>query len=167
MIELNNSGAVHKVRCQIYGELRADESCKKCLSNPKTCSSKEIYMSLSIEFFSVFKLATCVSVKSVDLSAAYSFRRCRLICCWFTHAKIKIKTDSGITNRDLTVIWTGAALVVVLMSWRWSALLMSTLGVDIVCASGINPKREQMVLTLSLSIVIAVAIGRRLSLIHI
>ena len=56
------------------------------------------------------------------------------------------------------MIWTGAALVVVLMSWRWSALLMSTLGVDIVCASGINPKREQMVLTLSLSIVIAVAI---------
>jgi zinc transport system permease protein len=44
------------------------------------------------------------------------------------------------------------------MSWRWSALLTSTLNEDLAHASGIYPKREQLVLTLSLAIVVAVAI---------
>lgn len=59
---------------------------------------------------------------------------------------------------DLAVIWIGALLVLVLMSWRWSALLTSTLNSDLAYASGIDPKREQLILTLALAVVIAVAI---------
>ena len=64
----------------------------------------------------------------------------------------------AVSRADLAVIWGGAILVIALMSWRWSALLTSTLNEDLAHASGIYPKREQLVLTLSLAIVVAVAI---------
>ena len=64
----------------------------------------------------------------------------------------------AVSRGDLAVIWGGAALVVALISWRWSALLTSTLNEDLAYASGINPKREQLVLTLALAITVAVAI---------
>ncbi|MBT8411542.1 MAG: metal ABC transporter permease [Octadecabacter sp.] len=64
----------------------------------------------------------------------------------------------AVSRGDLAVIWTGAALVVALMAWRWSALLTSTLNEDLAYANGINPKREQLVLTLALAITVAVAI---------
>lgn len=64
----------------------------------------------------------------------------------------------AVSRSDLAVIWGGAILVVILMSWRWTALLTSTLNADLAHASGISPMREQLVLTLSLAIVVAVAI---------
>jgi len=64
----------------------------------------------------------------------------------------------AVSRGDLAVIWGGAVLVVILMSWRWSALLTSTLNADLAHASGIDPMKEQLVLTLSLAIVVAVAI---------
>ncbi|ABE57554.1 metal ABC transporter permease [Chromohalobacter israelensis] len=59
---------------------------------------------------------------------------------------------------DLAIIWSGAALVVALMGWRWSRLLTATLNADLAYASGIDPQREQLILTLSLAIVVAVAL---------
>lgn len=59
---------------------------------------------------------------------------------------------------DLAVIWGGAALVLGLLVWRWSALLEATLDPDMAFADGIDPKRERMVLTLALAVVVAVAI---------
>lgn len=64
----------------------------------------------------------------------------------------------AVTSSDLAVIWVGAVSVVALITWRWSALLMVTLNPELAHASGINPKREQLVLTVSLAIVVAVAI---------
>ncbi|MBE0412177.1 metal ABC transporter permease [Yoonia sp.] len=64
----------------------------------------------------------------------------------------------SVSRGDLAVIWGGAALVVVLIGWRWSSLLTATLSDDLAYASGINPKREQLILTLSLAITVAVAI---------
>ena len=64
----------------------------------------------------------------------------------------------AVSRGDLLVIWAGAALVVLLLGWRWSALLTSTLNEDLAYASGVDPKREQLVLTLSLAITVAVAI---------
>lgn len=64
----------------------------------------------------------------------------------------------AVSKSDLGVIWGGALLVVLLIAWRWSALLVSTLNEDLAYASGINPKAEQLVLTLSLAITVAVAI---------
>lgn len=64
----------------------------------------------------------------------------------------------AVGKTDLAVIWGGAALVLALLTWRWSALLTATLNPDLAHASGIDPKREQLVLTLSLAVVVAVAI---------
>lgn len=59
---------------------------------------------------------------------------------------------------DLVIIWSGTVLVVSLMGWRWSSLLTATLNADLAHASGIDPKREQLILTLSLAVVVAVAL---------
>ncbi|MFV2053066.1 metal ABC transporter permease [Aliiroseovarius sp. YM-037] len=64
----------------------------------------------------------------------------------------------AVTVTDLVVIWGGAALVLALIGWRWSAMLTATLNRDLAYASGIDPRREQLILTVSLAIVVAVAI---------
>ncbi len=64
----------------------------------------------------------------------------------------------AVGKSDLAVIWSGAMVVLGLTIWRWQALLTSTLNPDLAYASGINPKREQLVLTLGLAVVVAVAI---------
>lgn len=64
----------------------------------------------------------------------------------------------SVSRGDLLVIWGGAALVVALIAWRWQGLLTSTLNEDLAYSCGIDPKREKLVLTLSLAITVAVAI---------
>lgn len=64
----------------------------------------------------------------------------------------------SVSRVDLAVIWGGALLVVALVAWRWSALLTATLNPDLARAAGIEPQREQLVLTLALAVVVAVAI---------
>ncbi|WP_129141292.1 iron chelate uptake ABC transporter family permease subunit [Modicisalibacter coralii] len=64
----------------------------------------------------------------------------------------------GVGKSDLAVIWTGVALVLGLMGWRWSRLLIATLDADLARADGIDPERERWVLTLSLALVVAVAL---------
>jgi zinc transport system permease protein len=64
----------------------------------------------------------------------------------------------AVSRGDLAVIWVGALLVMLLICWRWSALLTSTLSEDLAYASGINPKREQLALTIALAVTVAVAI---------
>ncbi|KCV82819.1 hypothetical protein ATO10_04397 [Actibacterium atlanticum] len=64
----------------------------------------------------------------------------------------------AVTRIDLALIWGGAGLLLGLIVWRWSALLTATLNAELAQASGINPKREQLILTLALAIVVAVSI---------
>ena len=64
----------------------------------------------------------------------------------------------AVSRLDLMIIWGGAALVVALIVWRWSALLTSTLSEELAYASGLDPRREQLILTVSLAITVAVAI---------
>jgi zinc transport system permease protein len=64
----------------------------------------------------------------------------------------------AVSRADLLVIWGGAALVIALLRWRWDGLLTSTLNPDLAHAAGIDPRREQLVLTLALALVVAVAI---------
>ena len=64
----------------------------------------------------------------------------------------------AVSRIDLAVIWGGAAVVVGLIGWRWSRLLTATLSPDMAHASGIDPRREQLILTLALAITVAVAI---------
>ncbi len=64
----------------------------------------------------------------------------------------------SVSRGDLGIIWGGAALVLALTLWRWSALLTATLSPDLARAAGIDPRREELILTLALAIVVAVAI---------
>ena len=64
----------------------------------------------------------------------------------------------AVSRTDLVVIWGGAAAVVALIGWRWSALLTATVGSDLAHAAGVRPEREGLVLTLALAITVAVAI---------
>ncbi|MGA9253005.1 MAG: metal ABC transporter permease [Roseobacter sp.] len=64
----------------------------------------------------------------------------------------------AVSRLDLIVIWSGAALVLGFLIWRWQALLATTLSPDMAQAAGLNPKKEQLVLTLALAVTVAVAI---------
>ncbi|MDZ4094255.1 MAG: metal ABC transporter permease [Paracoccaceae bacterium] len=64
----------------------------------------------------------------------------------------------AVTRLDLLFIWGGAAAVLALLAWRWSALLTATLNEDLAHASGLNPDRERLVLTLALALTVAVAL---------
>lgn len=64
----------------------------------------------------------------------------------------------AVSKTDVGVIWIGALLVLALLWWRWSSLLTATLNPDLAYASHISPKREQLVLSLALAMVVAVAI---------
>jgi zinc transport system permease protein len=64
----------------------------------------------------------------------------------------------AVSRTDLIVVWGGAFLVLGLLASRWQALLASTLNADLAFASGVNPKREQIFLTIGLAIVVAVSI---------
>ncbi|GGD45342.1 metal ABC transporter permease [Sinisalibacter lacisalsi] len=64
----------------------------------------------------------------------------------------------AVGKSDLAVIWGGALLVVALIVWRWSRLLTATLSRELAAASGIDPDREGLVLTLALAVVVAVAL---------
>ncbi|MEM9049026.1 MAG: metal ABC transporter permease [Pseudomonadota bacterium] len=59
---------------------------------------------------------------------------------------------------ELGLIWGGGALVLILIGWRWSALLTATLGTDLAHAAGVDPGRERVYLTLALAVIVAVAI---------
>ena len=64
----------------------------------------------------------------------------------------------AVTPMDLGFIWGGAVIVLGLLVWRWQALLPATLSEDLAHASGLNPDRERLVLTLALALLVAVAL---------
>jgi zinc transport system permease protein len=64
----------------------------------------------------------------------------------------------AVRKEDLLIIWGAAFAVLGLLVWRWSALLTATLNPDLAQASGANPKREQLILTLALALTVAGAI---------
>lgn len=63
-----------------------------------------------------------------------------------------------VSQGDLAVIWGGAMVVCAVLIWRWNAMLTATLHPDLALASGVNPAREQMVQTLLMALVVAVAL---------
>jgi zinc transport system permease protein len=64
----------------------------------------------------------------------------------------------AVTKGDIAVIWSGALVSIAMLVWRWQALLSATLNPDLATASGLNPKREQLILTLALAVTVAVAL---------
>lgn len=64
----------------------------------------------------------------------------------------------AVSKTDLAFVWGGGGLVIALLAWRWQALLTATLNEDLAHASGLNPNRERLVLTLALALTVAVAL---------
>ena len=64
----------------------------------------------------------------------------------------------AVSKSDLGVIWVGAVVVLGLIIWRWKPLFLTTLNEELSYASGFNPKREQLFLTIALGITVAVSI---------
>ncbi|MFO1106569.1 MAG: metal ABC transporter permease [Amaricoccus sp.] len=64
----------------------------------------------------------------------------------------------AVTRADLLIIYLGAAAIGALLAWRWRRLLVATLNADFAAASGVDPRREQMILTLALAVLVAVAL---------
>ena len=62
----------------------------------------------------------------------------------------------GVT--DLLIIWVGAGVVGAVLWWQWAELLTATLSPDLAYAAGIDPRRKELVLTVLLALVVAVAI---------
>lgn len=59
---------------------------------------------------------------------------------------------------DLALVWGGAALVLALLWWRWSPLLLATVSEELAHASGVDPRRERLILALALAALVAAAI---------
>ena len=64
----------------------------------------------------------------------------------------------AVNRGDVGLVWLGALMVSGLLAWRWSALLTATLGEDLARASGIDPRRERLILTVALAVVVACGI---------
>ena len=64
----------------------------------------------------------------------------------------------AVSRGDLAVIWGGAAAIVALLAWRWRGLLLSTLNEDLAASAGVDPRRERLILTLALALLVAVAL---------
>ena len=64
----------------------------------------------------------------------------------------------AVSINDLYTIWIGAIFVLLLIYWRWSPMLVSTLNEELAYSNGINPKREKLILTIALAITVAVSI---------
>lgn len=64
----------------------------------------------------------------------------------------------AVSNSDLLVIWIGSSAIILFVSMRWTALLLSTLNPEIARASGLNPYREQFYINIVLAALVAVAI---------
>jgi zinc transport system permease protein len=59
---------------------------------------------------------------------------------------------------DLLIICAGSASILVLLRLRWERLLLLTLNADLAAARGIDTRRENMILTIMLAVLVAVAI---------
>ena len=63
-----------------------------------------------------------------------------------------------VDKAELGVIWVGAIAVVVLLAWRWSQLLTATINEELAISMGIDTRRENLVLTLALAVLVALAL---------
>ena len=60
--------------------------------------------------------------------------------------------------QDLVVIWGGALVILGVLWWQWTNLLTATLNPDLAHAAGIDPRKQELLLTVLLAVVVAVAI---------
>lgn len=64
----------------------------------------------------------------------------------------------AVSQSDLGLIWAGAAIVFSVLMLRWTPLLTATINEELAHSIGLSPKREQIIITFGLALVVAVSI---------
>ena len=64
----------------------------------------------------------------------------------------------AVTTDDLLVIWTGGALILIVLKLIWKPLLASTVNYELAEAEGLNPDRAKTIFTILMAAVIAISI---------
>ena len=64
----------------------------------------------------------------------------------------------AVTTDDLLVIWTGGALILIVLNLIWKPLFASTVNYELAEAEGLNPDRAKAIFTILMAAVIAISI---------
>lgn len=59
---------------------------------------------------------------------------------------------------EVAALWAGGAVIAGVILWRWQRLLAATVNRELAVAAGVDPRREDLILTLLIAGVVAVAI---------
>lgn len=64
----------------------------------------------------------------------------------------------AVAKNDLLVIWTGGAVILIVLKFIWKPLFASTVNYELAAAEGLNPDRAKTIFTILLAAVIAISI---------
>ena len=64
----------------------------------------------------------------------------------------------AVTTDDLLIIWTGGALILLVLKLIWKTLFASTVNYELAEAEGLNPDRAKAIFTILMAAVIAISI---------
>ena len=64
----------------------------------------------------------------------------------------------AVTTDDLLIIWTGGALILLVLKFIWKPLFASTVNYELAEAEGLNPDRAKAIFTILMAAVIAISI---------
>ena len=64
----------------------------------------------------------------------------------------------AVTVKDLTIIWVGGALILLVLKLIWKPLFASTVNYELAEAEGLNPDRAKAVFTILMAAIIAISI---------
>ena len=64
----------------------------------------------------------------------------------------------AVTTDDLLIIWTGGAVILLVLRFIWKPLFASTVNYELAEAEGLNPDRAKAIFTILMAAVIAISI---------
>ena len=64
----------------------------------------------------------------------------------------------AVNTHDIFIVWTGGALILIILKFIWKPLFASTVNYELAEAEGLNPDRAKAIFTILLAAVIAISI---------
>ena len=64
----------------------------------------------------------------------------------------------AVTTNDIFIIWTGGAVILIVLKLIWKPLFASTVNYELAEAEGLNPDRAKAIFTILMAAVIAISI---------